>query len=137
MKYIIIILLIAGFFLYSYKENFKPRKNALSLQQDITPLAPHVAEEKVEQKPKPESSKISSETQFKLDILERNERVAVSRLEGILKNPPVFQERKSTRGLRTSDADRKREIEKRNKEISDLRIYLESIKTERNKLLNK
>lgn len=133
MKYIIIILLIAGFFIYS-----KPRKNVLSLQQDeaITPLAPYVAPEpKIKQEK--ESPKISAETQFQLDILERNENVAIRRLDELLKNPPVFKERKSRKGIRTSDADRKKVIEERNRAISDLRIYLDRIKQERNKLLNK
>lgn len=138
MKYIIIILLIAGFFIYSHKEDFKPRKNALSLQQDeaITQLEPYVEPEpKIKQEK--ESPKISAETQFQLDILERNEIVAKARLNALLQNPPVFQERKSTRGIRTSDADRKRIIEKRNQEISDLRIYLEKIKIEKSKIQNK
>ncbi len=138
MKYVIIILLIAGFFVYSHREDFKPRKNALSLQQDevIAPLAPYVAPEpKTKQEKK--SSKISPEIQFQLDILERNENVAIRRLNELLRNPPVFQERKSSKGIRTSDADRKKIIEARNREISDLRIYLDTIKTERNKLLNK
>lgn len=138
MKYITIILLIAGFFVYSHREDFKPRKNALSLQQEevITPLAPYVAPEPKTKQEK-QSYKISPETQFQLDILERNENVAIRRLNELLRNPPVFQERKSSKGIRTSDADRKKVIEARNREISDLRIYLDTIKTERNKLLNK
>lgn len=136
MKYVTIILLIAGFFIYTHRDNFKPRKNALSLQSEETVSVSNYNEPIKPIVPK-KTDGISQEAQFKLDILERNEIVAKARLNALLQNPPAFQERKSTRGIRTSDADRKRIIEKRNQEISDLRIYLEKIKIEKSKIQNK
>jgi hypothetical protein len=136
VKYVVIILLIAGAFISSHKEEieekFKPRKNELSQQGEIENFIIPSFTDPAKIRPNPAKTD-DKERQFQLDILERNENVAVRRLNELLKSKPAV----SRGGIKVSEADRKKFIEKRNQEILNLRFYLDKIKEERNKLINK